>query len=198
MSNETVNENTEVTVEVTETPDLRKVTVEEVLTLCKEMGCRLEDKKSFHGVYAPEDNRKALFIGKAKNRMTRMDISGFTPEPHDAVTILTEEAAKALKLGAVRGQIEPKKLRDESVDVLEAVRSIIKGLLDPTPGCRLKARRTKEQREADEAKRKEEVAARKANRARLKAVKERVAAEKKRREEEAKASESTEEVAAQA
>jgi len=139
--------NTETTTTTTETPknDPRKVTVDAVLDMCRELGCEVVELKSFHKVTALNYNKKSLYVGKAKKQMTRLDVSGFEPEEHEAITSMTEEEAKSLKLGAVRAQILPKEIRDEDCDVLEAVRTCIRGLLAEEEGFKLGARGQKDE-----------------------------------------------------
>jgi hypothetical protein len=129
----------------TETVDLTNVTVDTVLELCQELGCVVGELKSYMVVEAPTFNKKCLYVGKAKRRMTRLDISGFEPEAHAAISPLSGDDAKALKLGAVRGQILPKEIREESTDVLEAVRAAVRGLLAEGDGFKLGKRQVKEE-----------------------------------------------------
>ena len=120
--------------------DLRNVTVQLVLDVAKAAGCTVEELRSYFKITAPEYNKKSLYVGKAKRRMTRLDVSGFVPSPSDCITPLTEEEAKDLKLGAVRGQILPKSLREDSDDVLAAVTSLVAQVLSEDEGFKLGVR----------------------------------------------------------
>lgn len=128
----------------TKNTDPRNVTVDQVLETARECGAVVANLKSFWAIEAPEYNKKAIYVGKAKRRMTRLDFAGFEGPEHGAISHLTEEDAKELKLGAVRGQILPKEIREEDVDVLEAVRLLVASLLDPTEGFKLGKRKAKE------------------------------------------------------
>lgn len=138
MSDNTNTENTEES-----TPDLTNVKVDQVLEVCREVGCVVGEVRSYFVIEAPNFNKKCLYVGKAKRRLTRIDLSGFVAEDHDAITHLSAEEAKALKLGAVRGQIEPKKLRDETIDVLDAVRQLALQILEDEEGFKLGKRQVK-------------------------------------------------------
>lgn len=144
-STETVTTETAAATEIVERTDLTKVTVEEVLTLCRELGCVVGELNTYWAVEAPLYNKKTLYVGKAKRRMTRLDVAGFVPkESHVAIEILSSQDAKDLKLGAVRGQILPKTIREESTDVLEAVKLLVEQLLDEELGFKLGKRTIKE------------------------------------------------------
>ena len=120
--------------------DLRIVTVPAILELCEAMGAKVTELKSYFKVTAPEYNHKSLYVGKAKRRLTRLDISGFEPQAHPAIAPLCEQDAKDLKLGAVRGQILPKTLRNETDNVHEAVSFLIAEVLAEGKGFKLGTR----------------------------------------------------------
>ena len=117
---------------------LHKNTVESVLSLVKELGCEVTEQKSFFKVTGPTP-KKAIYIGKAKRSMTRLDISGFTPEDHPAISQVSEQEAKDLKLGAVRGQILPKTLA-EDVGLVAGITAAVRGLLSEAEGFKLGSR----------------------------------------------------------
>jgi len=123
---------------------LNRHTVAEVLTLCESLGCTVEEQKSFWKVSSPDSDKKALYIGKAKRYMTRFDVSGFVPGEHPSISPVSEEEAKNLKLGAVRGQILPKNL-PEGADVLEGVRVAVASLQAEGEGFKLSVRQPKEE-----------------------------------------------------
>lgn len=126
---------------------IHRHTVESIVSLCASLGCEVTEQKSFIKITGPTP-KKALYIGKAKRFMTRLDISGFEPEEHPAITPVSEEGAKTLKLGAVRGQILPKTL-GEDVDVLEGVTSAVRGLLSEAEGFKLGSRAQEEEEVAE-------------------------------------------------
>jgi len=126
---------------------LHRITVESVLSLASELGCEVTEQKSFIKITGPQA-KKALYVGKAKRGLTRLDISGFVPEDHPAITQVSEEDAKTLKLGAVRGQILVKELA-EDVDVLGGVTAAIRGLLEEGEGFKLGTRTTEEVEEVE-------------------------------------------------
>jgi hypothetical protein len=122
--------------------------VESVLELVRTLGCEVTEQKSFFKVTGPTP-KKALYIGKAKRYMTRLDISGFEPSEHPAIKAVSEADAKDLKLGAVRGQILPKTL-GEDVDVLDGVTKAVEGLLSEAEGFKLGSRAQNEEDETPE------------------------------------------------
>lgn len=114
---------------------IHRFSTETVLDLATSMGCEVTEQKSFFKITGPTP-KKALYVGKAKRFVTRIDISGFEPEEHSSIVQVSKEDAKTLKLGAVRGQILPKTL-GEDVDPLEGLRVAIRGLLSETEGFKL-------------------------------------------------------------
>jgi len=122
----------------TETVDtVEKVTVEQILALATERGAVVKEQKAFFKLTSSDKNKKALYISRTKNGLTRLDIAGFEPGEHVAIKSLTAEGAKEMKLGAVRGQVLPKELRCGSDMILEAVNLCLDGLLDSTEGFKL-------------------------------------------------------------
>lgn len=136
---------------------LNKVTVDAILSLARELGCTVNELKSYYQLTAPEPNRKAVYVGKAKRFVTRIDASGFTPEPHPSITILTDQDAKDLKLGAVRGQILTKD-SPEDMDVLEGVRAMVRGLLSSETGKKLSRGQKPEETEETQSEEAETIA----------------------------------------
>jgi len=127
--------------ETTIAHDPTNVSVETVIELCRELGCSVQRLKSFWAIEAPTYNKKALYVGIAKKRLTRLDVAGFTPEEHPTLCIYDGQWAKDMKLGAVRAQILPKELREG--DVLEGVRACVRGLLSEEEGFKLGKRKVK-------------------------------------------------------
>ena len=126
---------------------IHRFSTEAVLELATSLGCEVTEQKSFFKITGPTP-KKALYVGKAKRYVTRIDISGFEPEEHSSIKQVSEEEAKALKLGAVRGQILPKEL-GEDVDPLEGFRAAVRGLLSETEGFKL-GKRVQEEETVEE------------------------------------------------
>jgi len=127
-----------VEVETVEEPKVsNKVTVDQILELAEERGAVLKEQKAFHKLTSASKNKKALYVSRTKNGLTRLDIAGFVPAEHEAIVSLSAEEAKDQKLGAVRGQILPKELRCSADSILEAVTQCLDGLLSEVEGFKL-------------------------------------------------------------
>lgn len=88
----------------------------------EQYGLRYRELKTYHCVEA-DDRSKCLYISKSKTKVSHVHASGFVPEidgePIQGWTTLTKDEAKELRLGRVRGILEPGKLRDD-VDWMSA------------------------------------------------------------------------------
>lgn len=112
---------------------MNKISVETVINTFVSLGCEVTELKSWYQVNRPGDRSKAIYVAKSKRQFTRADISGYVPELHPAISPLSKEEARAVRLGAVRGQILPKEHRDE-VDLIGALEAAARGLLSEEPG----------------------------------------------------------------
>lgn len=109
---------------------MTKTTVDQILSLAKSAGCIVQEQKKFIKITSPNPNRKALYLGRTKTVLTRVDISGWEPAAHPAIRPL----AKGVN-GAVRGQILPSKdqtITDEMVT--EAFELCLDGLMSEGTG----------------------------------------------------------------
>jgi hypothetical protein len=109
---------------------MTKITVDQILSLAKDAGCLVTEQKKFVKITSPNPNRKALYLGRTKTVLTRVDISGWEPAEHPAIRPL----AKGVN-GAVRGQILPSKdpnITDEMVQ--EAFSLALEGLMSEGSG----------------------------------------------------------------
>lgn len=111
--------------------------VETVLELAEQKGLVVKEMKSFYKIVSPDENRKALYVGRAKRGFTRADLAGFDPPKHPAIKVLSAEGAKELKMGAVRGQILPKELRVGTKSILNALSLAMDSVLDGSKGFKL-------------------------------------------------------------
>jgi hypothetical protein len=114
---------------------MTKITVAQLIELAQAAGCEVQEQKKFYKITSPSGNRKALYVGRTKQVVTRIDIAGFDAADHAAIFPLTAEEAKDLNLGAVRGQILPPKDEDITDEmVTEAFELCLGSLLDGTEG----------------------------------------------------------------
>lgn len=88
----------------TENSESKQMTPEDLVSMCKDAGLNVERQSGFYKVTGSTAG-KAVYIGATKTRVTRIDMSGWTPPEHAALRILSEAEAKEEKLGKVRGQI---------------------------------------------------------------------------------------------
>lgn len=126
---------------------MTKLTVQDLINVAQDLGAEVTPQKSFIKITAQEANRKACYIGVTKRTVTRVDFSGFEPEEHEALKLLSQEAAKELNLGAVRGQILPKTLSEDVSDesILECFRQNLATVLEEGEGFKLGARKQDEE-----------------------------------------------------
>lgn len=104
------------------------VETDSVVARLVELGCVLDPTvRTFHKLSTP-DGRKCLYLGM-NNTLRRVDISGFVPSAHPAVVVLSQERARELRLGAVRGQIFPVRAPDGS-DPYGALLAVVLEMLD--------------------------------------------------------------------
>lgn len=113
-----------------------KITVEDLVNFCNEKGCEVKYLKSFIKVTSPDQNKKAVYLGMAKRTFTRIDFSGFEMPEDGVIKRMSQEVAKSLNLGAVRGQILPKELPNETTDeeVWSSLGRLLDVLLDSSEG----------------------------------------------------------------
>ncbi|MBV8068275.1 MAG: hypothetical protein JO270_00120 [Acidobacteriaceae bacterium] len=88
---------------------------EKLMEIVEELGLQAEPMAAFYKVAV---GGRAVYIAKSK-KVARVDLSGFDIK-HPAVTRISENEARELKLGKVRGQINFEKTEDR---VLEAFRT---------------------------------------------------------------------------
>lgn len=91
------------------------VKVEKLMEIVEELGLSAEPMSAYYKVACGD---KAVYITRTQ-KVSRVDLSGFTIK-HPAVKELSEEDARALKLGRVRAQLDFSKSEER---VLEAFRS---------------------------------------------------------------------------
>lgn len=105
------------------------ITADTIVNRAKELGLEVQEQSAFYKIAR---DRKAVYVAKNKGALARIDLAGFELQ-HPAVQTLTEDEAKALRLGKVRGQIMPKKLGSDD-QVHEAVDLALMALADGTTG----------------------------------------------------------------
>lgn len=109
------------------------LTAQNVVALAQDSGLEIQEQSAYFKIYR---DQKAIYVAKNKGALARIDLAGFDLD-HPAVKTLTEEEAKAKRLGKVRGQVFPK---TEDADlVLDAVRSAIERLTDGSKGFKFLA-----------------------------------------------------------
>ena len=113
------------------------VAVSDVLALAEEKGLVVRTQKAFYRIEKNEDARKAVYVSRTKRGLTRADYAGFVPPKHSAIKVLTEQDAKELKLGAVRGQTIVKELRVGPKAILNALSLAMDCLTDGVEGFKL-------------------------------------------------------------
>jgi hypothetical protein len=106
------------------------VTTDELVAMAESRGLTVEEQASFYKV---SRDRKAVYISKSKRGVGRIDLSGFEMD-HPAISALTAEQAKEMKLGKVRGQIMPARTPD---GWLEAYEASLDRLCDGSEGYKL-------------------------------------------------------------
>jgi hypothetical protein len=118
-----------------------KITAAVVTALATEMGCHVKEQKSFWKITADEDctNRKAIYVAKSKRVLTRVDFAGFEVEECELIKAISEETAKELRLGKVRGQLLTKNLPTKTTDeqILDALKYPFSELLNKFEGFKL-------------------------------------------------------------
>jgi hypothetical protein len=105
------------------------ITADQIVARAQEMGLEVQEQSAFYKI---SKDRKAVYVAKNKGALARIDLAGFELQ-HPAVQALTEEEAKNLRLGKVRGQIMPKKLGSDE-QVTEAVELALMALTDGSTG----------------------------------------------------------------
>ncbi len=105
------------------------ITADSIVSKARDLGLEVQEQSAFYKI---GKDRKAVYVAKNKGALARIDLAGFELQ-HPAVQALTEDEAKALRLGKVRGQIMPKKLGSDE-QVLEAVELALMAVADGTPG----------------------------------------------------------------
>lgn len=105
------------------------ITAEQIVAHARDLGLEVQEQSAFYKI---AKDRKAVYVAKNKGALARIDLAGFELQ-HPAVQTLTEDEAKALRLGKVRGQILPKKLGDDQA-VTDAVSHALMALVDGTTG----------------------------------------------------------------
>lgn len=74
-----------------------------VLGIVKELGLEIKEQAAFYKI---QGGGKIVYIAKSAD-VRRIDISGFTPtENHPGILQISDEDAKARKLGKVRAQVD--------------------------------------------------------------------------------------------
>lgn len=116
------------------------VSPEEIVAMAEERGLEVTEMSSFYKIAG---DRKAMYVAKTKRTLTRIDLSGFELE-HPAVEALSEDEARDLKLGRVRGQIFPQETRE---NWKEAIELSLDALVDQdVEGSKFQSRRRRDRR----------------------------------------------------
>ena len=127
-----------------------KITAADLCNLATEVGANVQEQKSWFKVTNGE-NRKALYIAKSKRIVTKVHFAGFVPEESDLIKQLSQEDAKELKLGAVRGELNTKNMAIEVTDddIKECFESGLEQLFDGTDGFKLGKKKDEEDSEEE-------------------------------------------------
>lgn len=98
---------------------------EKLLAIVEEQGLQAEPMAAFFKVAV---GGRAVYIAKTK-KVSRVDLSGFDIK-HPAVSRLTEDEAKELKLGKVRGQINFEKSEEKVLEAFTTALQMMKHLAE--------------------------------------------------------------------
>lgn len=131
--------------------NLRPVALSKLLALVTAAGLTVEEQSAFYKV---DVSGRRCYIAKTK-MVSRIDVSGFEPDV-PGVTPLTEQEAKELRLGKVRGQVDFTK---DEADVLEAFEMLLGEIKDGGGKPLSSEVRKQEAKRAAEAKKAERLAA---------------------------------------
>lgn len=118
---------------------------EEIVAMAEERGLEVTEMSSFYKIAG---DRKAMYVAKTKRTLTRIDLSGFELE-HPAVEALSEDEARDLKLGRVRGQIFPQETRENWKEAIEL--SLDALVDDGVEGSKFQSRRRRDRRPRGQA-----------------------------------------------
>lgn len=110
-------------------------TVDNLIRLAQAKGLIVTEQTKFTKVSNPSGT-KALYIGRAKRVVTRIDLAGFDTSGLDGVRVLTKDDAKRLRLGQVRGQILPPKDNLDPSTTEQVFDSALDRLLDSSEGTK--------------------------------------------------------------
>jgi hypothetical protein len=95
-------------------------------TILADNGFTVSVQAGFTRVNAKDGSSRRIYISNTKT-VSRIDCSGFVPPEHVAITPMSAEEAKSLRLGAVRGQVDFTKTPEQIMEAFNCLLAVLNG-----------------------------------------------------------------------